>query len=630
MSTGAPSPIPGLWPSPLSPRLVASTLRLGELCWDSDGSALVWLEGRGDHGMAVVQPARGGPIRDLTPDRSVRARVGYGGGDLTVANGDLYFVGAEDQRIYRRPLSGGPARPITPAFGDVSSPAVSPDGRWVVYVHSYEGEDSLLAVPTDGSQLPQRIAAGRDFYMQPAWHPSGEWLAWVEWDQPNMPWDGTELCLARVDVSCGVPRLLEVRRAAGGPDTAVFQPTFSPDGRTLYFVSDSPGWGHLFAFDLASGALRQLTDGAFEYGRPAWNQGMRAFAVLPSGRIAAVRQEQGFETLVIVDPAQGRTVPLSLPPYTSFVHPAAPTRGERLACVASAATVPPRIVTVDLEGPETAITVCRHADPELVPPQDLSAPRPVSWKVDGTEVFGIYFPPVPRLPAGSAPPLIVSVHGGPTSHVSATWRPYAQYFATRGWAVLEVNYRGSTGYGRSYMLAGRGTWGVADVEDCLAGVEALASQGRADPRRAAIFGGSAGGYTVLQSLISYPGRYRAGVCLFGVSNLFTLASDTHKFEARYLDLLVGPLPEAAARYRERSPIFHADRIVDPLIIFHGDQDRVVPLDQSETIVASLKARGVPHEFHVYRGEGHGWRRPETIEHFLRATERFLRQHVVFA
>jgi dipeptidyl aminopeptidase/acylaminoacyl peptidase len=630
VSTGAPYTIPGLWPSPLSPRLIASTLRLGELCWDTDGATLVWLEGRGDHGMAVAQ-ASGGPIRDLTPDRSVRARIGYGGGDLTVAHGDLYFVGAEDQRIYRRPLRGGLGRPITPAFGEASTPAVSPDGRWVVYVHSYEGVDSLLAVPTDGSQLPQRIAGGRDFFMQPVWHPSGEWIAWVEWDQPNMPWDGTELRLARLDTSSGNLRLSEVRRVAGGADTAVFQPAFSPDGRTLYFVSDAPGWGHLFAFDLASGSLRQLTDGACEYGRPAWNQGMRAFAVLPSGRIAAVRQERGFESLVIVDPEQGRLDPLALPPYTSFVHPVAPLRGERIACVASAGTVPPRLVVVDLHGAEPAVTILRHADPELVPSEGFSVPRPFSWTVDGTDVHGLYFPPVPPLPPGAAPPpLIVSVHGGPTSHVSATWRPYAQYFATRGWAVLEVNYRGSTGHGRPYMLAGRGRWGIVDVEDCLAGVEALGAQGLADPRRAVIFGGSAGGYTVLQSLVTYPGRYRAGVCLFGVSNLFTLASDTHKFEARYLDLLVGALPAAADRYRERSPIFHADRIVDPLIIFHGDQDRVVPLDQSETIVASLKARGVPHEFHVYQGEGHGWRRPETIEHFLRATERFLRQHVILA
>lgn len=630
MTTGEgtqPEPPSGPWPLPA--RLVASTLRLSELCWDARSRSLVWLEGRGDHGMAVLQHADGGPTRDVNPERSIRARVGYGGGDLTAADGMLFSVGAEDQRIYRQPLDGGLASPITPSFGEASSPTVSPDGRWVVFVHSYDGVDSLLAVPSDGSQLPRRIAGGRDFYMQPVWHPSGEWLAWVEWDQPNMPWDGTELRIARVKADGDVLRLADVRTIAGGPETSVFQPEFSPDGTTLYYVSDAPGWGHIFALDLASGQVRQLTEGPWEYGRPAWNQGMRAYTVLPSGRIVAVRQERGFESVVLVNTRHGQTTPLVFEPYTSFVHPVAAPHAEWFACIASAGNVPPRIIAVDLSSPEPKATVRRYADAELLPPDHLATPVSVSWTVDGNDVFGLLFPPVAST-LGTPPPVIISVHGGPTSHVSATWRPYAQYFATRGWAVLEVNYRGSTGHGREYMLAGRGTWGLVDVEDCLAGIESLARKGLLDPHRAVIFGGSAGGYTVLQSLVTCPGRYRAGVCLFGVSNLFTLASDTHKFEARYLDRLVGPLPEAATLYRERSPIFHADRIRDPLILFHGDQDRVVPLDQSETIVSSLRSRGIPHELHVYQGEGHGWRRPETIEHFLNAAERFLRQHVLFA
>lgn len=619
--------VPGAWASPLVPRLLASTLRLGELCWDSDGTTLGWLEGRGDAGVAVVQPAAGGPVRDLTPDRSVRARVGYGGGDITLAHGKLYFVAAEDQRLHARPLTGGLGGPITPPFGEAASPTVSPDGRWVVFVHSFEGMDALLAVPTDGSQLPVRLAAGRDFYMQPVWHPSGRSLAWIEWDQPNMPWDGTELRLAEVEFDGGVPRLGSVRTVAGGPEIAVFQPAFSADGRELLFVSDEPGWGHLFAYDLERGSVRQLTSGEAEFGRPAWLQGMRSYAPLPDGRVAAVRQEGGFESLVVVGPATGgeTRVPSE---YASFVHPVASPSAPLVACVASAGRIPPRVVVFDLRSAEGAPSVRRYADAELVPPEELSDPQPLSWRVGDEEAHGLFFPPVPS-PAGSLPPLLISVHGGPTSHVSATWRPYAQYFATRGWAVLEVNYRGSTGYGRAYMLKGREAWGVVDVEDCAAAVTELGRRGLADPRRAVIMGGSAGGYTVLQSLVAYPGRYRAGVCMFGVSNLFTLASDTHKFEARYLDRIVGPLPEASERYRERSPLFHADRIVDPLILFHGDQDRVVPLDQSERIVASLRARGVPHEFHVYQGEGHGWRKVETIEHFLRTTERFLREHVLF-
>jgi dipeptidyl aminopeptidase/acylaminoacyl peptidase len=224
----------------------------------------------------------------------------------------------------------------------------------------------------------------------------------------------------------------------------------------------------------------------------------------------------------------------------------------------------------------------------------------------------------------------VLVHGGPTSQVTATWNPQAQFFATRGYAVLLPNYRGSTGYGRAYMLKLRRSWGIYDVEDARTGALALADRGLADRSRLVIMGGSAGGFTVLQSLVQYPGVYKAAICMFGVANQFTLAADTHKFEARYLDSLLGPLPEAAAVYRERSPIFHADRIRDPIAVFQGEIDRVVPREQSDSIVASLRARGVPHEYHVYPGEGHGWRKSETIDHFYRTVEAFLRTHVLYA
>jgi dipeptidyl aminopeptidase/acylaminoacyl peptidase len=228
------------------------------------------------------------------------------------------------------------------------------------------------------------------------------------------------------------------------------------------------------------------------------------------------------------------------------------------------------------------------------------------------------------------PPLVVLVHGGPTSQVTANYQGQAQFLTSRGYAVLQVNYRGSTGYGRDYMLKLRHAWGIYDVEDSVSGARALAEQGRVDPVKRVIMGGSAGGFTVLQTLVTQPGAFTAGVCLFGVANQFTLAADTHKFEARYLDTMLGPLPAAAAVYRERSPIFHAERITDPVVVFQGDEDKVVPRSQSDTIVASLKARGVPHEYHVYEGEGHGWRKTETIERFYETLDAFLRQYVVFA
>lgn len=276
------------------------------------------------------------------------------------------------------------------------------------------------------------------------------------------------------------------------------------------------------------------------------------------------------------------------------------------------------------------MTIVRRASTESVPTEALSSPQPLSWRsFDGDQAHGIFYPPAGELAAGARPPLIVIIHGGPTSAVTSAWNPQAQFFATRGYAVLLVNYRGSTGYGRDYMLKLRESWGIYDVKDAQHGVIAAGERGLADPSRAVIFGGSAGGYTVLQSLVELPGFYKAGICLYGVSSLFALASDTHKFEVHYLDSIVGPLPEAAAVYRERSPIFHADRIVDPVAVFQGDIDRVVPRAQSDTIVASLRARGIPHEYHVYEGEGHGWRKTETIEAFYEAVDRFLRQYVVY-
>jgi len=289
-------------------------------------------------------------------------------------------------------------------------------------------------------------------------------------------------------------------------------------------------------------------------------------------------------------------------------------------------------VVFDLSEPSVRDSVRRRSDTEAVPPTALSAPEPVSWtSFDGGQAHGLYYPPASeRFEASGAPPLIVLVHGGPTGQVVAGWAPNAQYFATRGYAVLLPNYRGSTGYGRDYMLKLRESWGIYDVQDAKSGAQDLARRGLADPSRLVIMGGSAGGFTVLQSLVELPGLYKAAICMFGVANQFTLAADTHKFEARYLDSMLGPLPEAAAVYRERSPIFHADRITDPIAVFQGDIDRVVPREQSDSIVASLRARGVPHEYHVYEGEGHGWRKSETIDQFYKSVEAFLRTHVLFA
>lgn len=620
----------GLWESPFTPAMVAQGKRLSEVAFDSDGRTAVWLEGRGDRGVLVASTEAESAPRDLTADLSVRATVGYGGGDFTVAGGIVVF--ASGGRLYRQALAGGAARPITPALGAVASPRVSPDGRWVVFVVSSERADSIAVVDAQGEQWPVKLAQGRDFYMQPCWSPAGDAIAWIQWDHPQMPWDGTELWLATFTATGGGPRLQGARCIVGGRETAIAQPEFAPDGHTLAYLSDESGWSHIYLHELAGGAARQLTQGAADYGSPAWTQGQQDYAFVRGGAaIACVHSEGGFQRVQTVDTASGATADLSaLVGYTSVDFVTASPDGGGLGVVASSGTQPGRVLKADLTT-KTVQTLARSAG-ETVPAGELSRPEAVSWtSFDEEPAHGLFYPPASaRFTGPGKPPLIVLIHGGPTSQVTASYNPQAQFLTTRGYAVLSVNYRGSTGYGRAYMLKLRQSWGVYDVEDARTGCLALAERGLVDERRRVIMGGSAGGYTVLQSFVSHPGFYTAGVCLFGVANQFTLVQDTHKFEERYSDSLLGPLPEAADLYRERSPVFHAERIKDPIAVFQGDSDQVVPPSQSEEIVASLRARGVPHEYHLYEGEGHGWRKTETIERFYTSLDRFLRQYVVFA
>ena len=637
----------GLWPSPVTPASLAQSLRLSDVAWDSDGETLVWLEGRSDRGVLACATS-GQAFRDLTTTLSVdgcsvRARVGYGGGDMAVAGGHVYFV-EQAGRLYRQPLAGGEATPITPQFGHMASPAPSPDGRWVVYVYTLEGEDGLAIVDAEGKGWPGKLVTGQDFYMQPCWHPDGARLAWVSWDHPNMPWDSTVLQMATLESSGrGLPALSETSTLVDKPDVAVFQPQFSPDGRSLAYVSDEGGWGNLWLYDLEAGEHYPLTTDPVDVIRPAWVQGMRTYGFSPNGRcIFYVRNEAGFDRLWVydLDLREARAVRSPLDEYTRLDQIAvAPAHGTAangsLAFVASSSTVGARVIAWSPMCPAPSgareVQVYRRATGEALSPSDLSTPQPVHWAAaDGTTVHGLYYAPANSRYAGTGlPPAIVAIHGGPTGQTTASYNARAQFFTSRGYAVLEVNYRGSTGYGKPYMAALRGQWGVLDVEDTVGGAQYLVDAGLADRERLVIMGGSAGGYTVLKCLVDHPGFFRAALCLYGVSNMFTLAADTHKLEERYLDSMLGPLPEASAVYRERSPIFHADRIVDPIAVFQGDVDRVVPKAQAEAIVESLRRRGVPHEYHLYEGEGHGWRKQETIEAFYGTVERFLRQYVIF-
>ena len=624
----------GLWNSPLTPRSVSLGQRLGDALWDSDGETLVWLEGRGDRGVLVALKLDGGAPRDLTDEHPVRARVGYGGGDFCVAHGAAFFV--SNGRLFRQSLASGPARAISPPFGQAASPVVSPCGKFVLYVFSHERRDGLAVVDAHGNQWPKKVAEGRDFFMQPRLSPDGSHAAWVCWDHPNMPWDGAELMLANVRSSGGTLPDFEAQTLIdGGADIAVTQPEFSPDGRYLSYLSDQSGWFELFVYDLKTQSRRKLIDAQnAQLGGPAWAQGQRFYGWSHDSKsIVFTRNERGVSTLRLLDIESANTRAIDLGEnYTDFQQPALNPRKPLLAALVSSGVRPPRIVVASLDqnAQRLAPQVLKRSTGENIEPAALIEPRAVSWMDDaGNEIHGLLYA-AKREGLGGLPPAIVRVHGGPTAQARAAYSAEIQFLATRGYALLDLNYRGSTGFGRHYMNALRGNWGVCDVADAVSAAKFLSASGEADARRLVVMGGSAGGFTVLQTLVDHPGLFKAGVCLYGVSNQFALALETHKFEERYLDSLLGPLPECSAIYCARSPALHAGKIVDPLVIFQGEIDEVVPRNQSDAIVESLKSRGIPHEYHIYPGEGHGWRKIETIEAYVTALEKFLKRHVLFA
>jgi dipeptidyl aminopeptidase/acylaminoacyl peptidase len=612
----------GLWQSQITPELIAAAIRLNDPQWDTDGETLVWREGRSGKGVLLAQPIGEAPY-ELSGEHNVRGGVGYGGGDFTVRHGLAIFA-AKDGRLYRRSLGAGFPQAITPAFGAVAAPSLSPDGKWVIFVHSYEGHDVLGLVDSEGKRWPVKLAEGADFYMQPIWHPLGKAFAWVEWDHPNMPWDGTRLMYAALEGD--PPKIQVAQNLAGTEDVPILQPAFSPDGRYLSYVQNQGEWDQLILWDLKTGDSTVLVEGEALL-KPAWIQGVVVQAWGPgSERITYLNTRAGMTTLNQVDVESGEVEELDMTPYTSISQPSINKNG-RVAILASAPKISPRVISLKDE----EITIHQRSTSESIPPQDLPTPYEIQWtSSDGETVYGIYSPPTSsRFQGEGLPPAIVQIHGGPTSSVSIGYDLEAAFFTSRGYGYLQVNYRGSTGYGRCYREALRGSWGSLDVIDAAGGAGALVDQDLADHSRLVIKGGSAGGYTVLNALIRSPGLFAAGLCSYGVSNLFTLAMDTHKFEERYTDSLVGPLPEAAEKYRQWSPVFRAEAIQDPVAIFQGEEDNVVPPSQSEEIVKALKANGVPHEYHLYPGEGHGFRKSETRQAYYAAIERFLLQYVIF-
>jgi dipeptidyl aminopeptidase/acylaminoacyl peptidase len=626
-----PQPAPfGSWRSPISAAAIASHALPVSSPDIFDGDAY-WLEGKPLEGgrVTVVRLARDGTRTELTPaPYYVRTRVHeYGGGAYLAHKGTVFFSNFADQRLYRQDPGEDP-RPITPepsvAAGTRYTDArITADGRWLICVRerhtSAEGPEAineLAVLPSDGSpqEEARTIAGGRDFYSNPRISPDGRTLAWLCWDHPRMPWDGTELWLADLGDDGS---LSDQRRVVGGPDESIFQPDWSPSG-DLHFVSDRTGWWNLYR--LVDGKVEALAPKDAEFGTPQWVFGLSTYAFLADGRIACIMSQDGFDHLVYVRPGEPAVQATDLP-YTAYGR-SIQSSGNDVVFIAASPTEAPAVIRLDTTTGQRQVLGRSLAEMDVPPAGAISRPRPISFPTGNGQAtaYAIYYPPTNADFSGAhgdLPPLIVESHGGPTSMTLAQLDLGIQYWTSRGFGVVDVNYGGSSGYGRAYRQRLQGQWGIVDTDDCINAARYLAAQGEVDGRRLAIRGGSAGGYTTLCALVFHD-DFAAGASYFGVADCEALAKDTHKFESRYLDGLIGPYPQDRDVYYARSPIHFADRLSCPVILFQGLEDRVVPPAQAEEMVAALRAKDLPVVYLAFEGEQHGFRKAATIQRTLEA------------
>lgn len=610
----------GSWESPLTADLVArGSVSLAESALGDE--AIYWIENRpGEGGRSVImrRPA-GGDCEELLPAPfSARSRVHeYGGGAFWLGGDTVYFVNFTDQRIYcLRP--GEEPQPLTPGDTGMRYAAgiVDRQRQRLICVredHGQPGEpqNTLVSLALDGSDGPGRVLQqGNDFYASSVLSADGRRLAWLTWNHPHMPWDGTELWLGELDERGDI---VEKTLVAGGEGESVFQPAWSPAGE-LHFISDATGWWNLYR--QRDGWIGPLFEREAEFGLPQWLFGLTTYGFDGEGRIIALYFERGRWQLALLEPDAGAFTPMLLP-YSDLGG--IQVRGRLAVMRAGAPAEPPALIAINLRTQQ--IELVRETGATDIPGAAFSLPEAIEFPArDGRTAYGYFYAPQNpdyRAPQGELPPLLVNSHGGPTSSFRTGRDFNVQYWTSRGFAVLDVNYRGSTGYGRAYREQLKGNWGVLDVTDCIDGASYLARSRRVDPRRIAIRGGSAGGYTTLCAL-AFHDFFAAGASYFGVSDLEALARDTHKFESRYLDSLIGPLHTSRARYQERSPLHHARQISAPMIFFQGLEDRVVPPDQSELMVQALRERGVPVSYLAFPGEYHGFRQAENTARALEA------------
>ena len=604
----------GSWASPLSAEaLAAGGISFGDL--RSANGRLYWLENVPARGGSISLFSLGeGAAAQVTPDSAnVRSRVHeYGGASFVVVGDTVYYSQLSDQRLYAL-RSGGTPAPLTPPnyrYADcIAIPATANSTAALICVREDHTDpahvrNTLVRLPIPIAGAGDVLFDGSDFVSYPRLSPDARRLAFITWNHPNMPWDGTELRVAEMTPQ-GLKAPVVV---AGGAAESVLEPQWDSDGM-LYFISDRSGFWNLYA-ERAAGA-QAIWPRAAEFAAPLWQFGQSNYVLLDDRRAVVCFRERGIARLAVLNLKTGTGHVLDLP-YVEFSHL---TRidAQHIAAVAGASKSLASIVRIDIASAKA--TTLRTAGQSPLHGDSISIAVPIDFpSANGRTAHAFYYAPTNprhRAVAGTLPPLLTLVHGGPTSQSSPALRSSVQFWTSRGFAVVDVNYGGSSGYGRAYRQLLNGTWGVVDVEDVIAAVRFLVGTKRADPKRTAITGGSAGGYTVLVAL-STSDVFRAGTDRFGISDMTALARDTHKFESRYVDSLIGPLPQAQAIYDQRSPLNHLDGFKVPVLVLQGADDPVVPPNQSQRIVDALRARHVPVAYILYPGESHGFRKPETI------------------
>ena len=618
----------GSWRSTVTAdAIVAGVIGLSQI--QLDGDDVYWVEQRpAEQGRNVIVRRRpDGAVDEITPAGfNARTRVHeYGGGAYLVRNGTVWFSNYTDQRLYQQG-PGSPPTPITPERDIRHADFVLDDRRGRLLAvredHSRgkshdpdEGStwavNTIVSLDASGKAKEKTLVEGSDFYSSPRLSPSGSHLCWLTWNHPNMPWDGTELWVAEVTDDGG---LRAARKVAGGAAESIFQPSWSPDG-VLYFTSDRTNWWNLYRWNGQS--VEPVAELPAELGTTQWVFGSSTYGVESERRIVCQVRSEGVARLAVLDPNARRLKELDTP-YTAF-SPSIEARAGQAYTIAGSPTEPLSLITVQLDSGR--VDVLRRSAELTVDPSYVSVPEAIEFPTEGAVTAHAFFYPPKHpdydAPVGELPPLIVYVHGGPTSAVSNALDLAVQFWTTRGFAYLVANYGGSSGYGREYRQRLNGEWGVVDVNDCINAARYLVDRGLVDGDRVAITGGSAGGYTVLRTLTSTD-FFKAGASHFGISDLEVFHNDTHKFESMYDQTLIGRWPEDRHIYRERSAIHFVDRITAPIILFQGLEDKVVPPNQAKLIVDAMRKKDLPVAYIAFEGEQHGFRIAKNIKRTLEA------------